>query len=263
MTGADSPVIADSSTEAMPSTTSPSPGISSPGVTTHRSPTCSCGGRHLDDRPVGLADDGHGLRAGPAQGVGLGLAPPFGHRLGEVGEQHGEPQPHRHQARRRRCRPSWPIRQVAEEQDRREDAADHTTNITGLRSCWRGSSFLKASQDGPAHDGGLEHRLGGPGPDLGRAGLRGRPGLPCGGGEAAHDGSLELPDEVFDDRSERHDREVGQPDDDDHHAEEQAAEQRAAGGERAGRGRDVLLAARASRRWPAPGPWAAGGRRAW
>ena len=38
MTGADSPVMADSSTEAMPSTISPSPGMSSPASTTTRSP---------------------------------------------------------------------------------------------------------------------------------------------------------------------------------------------------------------------------------
>ena len=38
MTGADSPVMADSSTVARPSTTSPSPGITSPATTTHRSP---------------------------------------------------------------------------------------------------------------------------------------------------------------------------------------------------------------------------------
>ena len=38
MTGADSPVIADSSTEAMPSITVPSPGIGSPVSTTTRSP---------------------------------------------------------------------------------------------------------------------------------------------------------------------------------------------------------------------------------
>ena len=38
ITGADSPVTADSSTLAMPSTTSPSPGISSPAATTTRSP---------------------------------------------------------------------------------------------------------------------------------------------------------------------------------------------------------------------------------
>jgi len=38
MTGADSPVMADSSTEAMPSTTSPSPGMKSPASTTTWSP---------------------------------------------------------------------------------------------------------------------------------------------------------------------------------------------------------------------------------
>ena len=42
MTGADSPVIADSSTLAMPSTTSPSAGMISPAVTTTWSPTASC-----------------------------------------------------------------------------------------------------------------------------------------------------------------------------------------------------------------------------
>ena len=41
MTGADSPVIADSSTEAMPSTTVPSPGMTSPASTTTTSPRCS------------------------------------------------------------------------------------------------------------------------------------------------------------------------------------------------------------------------------
>ena len=41
MTGADSPVIADSSTDAIPSTTVPSPGISSPVSTTTMSPRCS------------------------------------------------------------------------------------------------------------------------------------------------------------------------------------------------------------------------------
>ncbi len=39
MTGADSPVIADSSTDATPSTTSPSPGMTSPASQTTRSPT--------------------------------------------------------------------------------------------------------------------------------------------------------------------------------------------------------------------------------
>ena len=39
MTGADSPVIADSSTEAMPQTMSPSPGMSSPATITTTSPS--------------------------------------------------------------------------------------------------------------------------------------------------------------------------------------------------------------------------------
>jgi hypothetical protein len=42
MTGADSPVIADSSTDAMPSTTSPSPGMTWPASTTTWSPSCNC-----------------------------------------------------------------------------------------------------------------------------------------------------------------------------------------------------------------------------
>ena len=41
ITGADSPVMADSSTTAIPSTTSPSPGMTCPAVTTVRSPARS------------------------------------------------------------------------------------------------------------------------------------------------------------------------------------------------------------------------------
>ena len=43
ITGADSPVMADSSTEAMPSITVPSPGISSPVSTTTTSPRAQLG----------------------------------------------------------------------------------------------------------------------------------------------------------------------------------------------------------------------------
>jgi hypothetical protein len=98
MTGADSPVIADSSTDAMPSTISPSEGIISPADTT----TVIDGelrGRDPIDAPVEPTDVGHGAGPGLAQGRRLGLASPFGHGLGEVGEQHGEPQLRRHQSR--------------------------------------------------------------------------------------------------------------------------------------------------------------------
>ena len=54
MTGADSPVMADSSTEATPSMTSPSPGMTSPVATSTTSPTMSrvAGTRSTD--PSGL-----------------------------------------------------------------------------------------------------------------------------------------------------------------------------------------------------------------
>jgi len=48
MTGADSPVIADSSTVAMPSVTVPSPGITSPASTTTTSPRCSSAAGRCD-----------------------------------------------------------------------------------------------------------------------------------------------------------------------------------------------------------------------
>ena len=38
---------------------------------------------------------GHGVLARLAQAVGLGLAAAFGHGFGEVGEEHGEPEPDR------------------------------------------------------------------------------------------------------------------------------------------------------------------------
>ena len=93
ITGADSPVIADSSTLAMPSTTSPSAGMISPAVTTTRSPTASARARHLLDRPVGEPLAGGRLGARLPERGGLGLAATLGHRFGEVREEDGEPQP--------------------------------------------------------------------------------------------------------------------------------------------------------------------------
>src|SRR5882672_5750558 len=70
ITGALSPVMALSSTLAMPSMTSPSPGMMSPASQTTTSPCRTCGA-----------------------GIGLCLAPSLGHRLRDVREQRGQPEP--------------------------------------------------------------------------------------------------------------------------------------------------------------------------
>ena len=91
ITGADSPVMADSSTEAMPSMTVPSPGMTSPASTTTRSPRCSSAA----GRVVPSCSARGRLGAHRAQRVGLRAAAALGERLGEVGEHDGQPQPDR------------------------------------------------------------------------------------------------------------------------------------------------------------------------
>ena len=151
MTGADSPVIADSSTEAMPSMTVPSPGISSPASTTTTSPRRELGGR--PPRAVGERRDR--VLAHRPQRRRLGLAAALGDRLGEVAEEHGEPQPDRDGEREpaglRRARPRSTATVV-------KSAPTSTTNMTGLRTISRGSSLRAArapaqerrSRSGPA-----------------------------------------------------------------------------------------------------------------
>ena len=107
MTGADSPVMADSSTDAMPSITVPSPGISSPASTTTTSPLTSSAADFVDpSRSIATVS----WRI-DAQRVGLGAAAAFGERLGEVGEDDRQPQPERD---RRTCtRPARGRRRAA------------------------------------------------------------------------------------------------------------------------------------------------------
>ena len=97
MTGADSPVMADSFTEAMPSTTSPSEGMRSPASTSTTSPSLRSSALTPSyEVAEALRVEqalGPRLAAGLAQRVGLRLAAAFGDRFGEVGEQHREPEP--------------------------------------------------------------------------------------------------------------------------------------------------------------------------
>ena len=93
MTGADSPVMADSSTEAMPSMISPSEGIRSLASQTTRSPLASSAAGTSSSVPSASQAPGLGLRSHPPQRVGLRLAPALGHGLGEVGEDHRQEEP--------------------------------------------------------------------------------------------------------------------------------------------------------------------------
>ena len=100
MTGADLPVMAASFTEATPSMTSPSPGIMSPASTRTMSPVRSSDASDALPNLAVLARASRmrlaaRLLARLAQGFGLGPAAPFRDRLGEIGEQHREPQPGR------------------------------------------------------------------------------------------------------------------------------------------------------------------------
>ena len=88
--------MADSSTEATPSTTSPSPGINSPGDDHDPVAGAQASTRHLPPWiHLRFQFVGDGFRTGLAQRVGLRLAAALGHGLGEIGEKHREPQPER------------------------------------------------------------------------------------------------------------------------------------------------------------------------
>ena len=124
ITGADSPVIADSSTVAMPSITSPSAGIRSPGRDDDDVAGDELRARHLDDRAVGLALAGERLRARAcAASSAWALPAPLRHRLGEVGEEHGEPEPGRDQPGEDVLL-GGRVAEVLDEEDGHDDAPD-------------------------------------------------------------------------------------------------------------------------------------------
>ncbi len=126
MTGADSPVMADSSTVATPSTTSPSPGMTWPASTTTRSPMVRSAPGTSSTRslpPARVRRRADGLGAGGAQRGGLGLAAALGHGLGHVGEDDGDPQPGGDA--------DGEAARVDGGEHRREDEPTQTTKMTG------------------------------------------------------------------------------------------------------------------------------------
>ena len=131
ITGALSPVITDSSTVAMPSITSPSPGIRSPASQTTTSPARSVDAGTCSILPAAVRRLGQRIRFGLAQAVGLGFAARFRHGFGEIGEQHREPQPERDLQARSRFR----LRRSNMSRIRNtvvSAAPTSTTNITGF-----------------------------------------------------------------------------------------------------------------------------------
>ena len=116
ITGADSPVMADSSTDATPSTTSPSPGMTSFGSTTTRSPGSNCVPGTTLLGTVGQEPASHRLLASGTQRRRLRLPAALGHGLRHVREQRGQPEPHGDL--------SGEERRIEGEQDRREHGAD-------------------------------------------------------------------------------------------------------------------------------------------
>ncbi len=93
ITGADSPVMADSSTEAIPSTISPSDGMRSFASQTTMSPLFSSAAGTSSSVPSARSRRASVSERILRRRVGLRLAPSLGHGLGEVGEDHGQKQP--------------------------------------------------------------------------------------------------------------------------------------------------------------------------
>src|SRR5262249_43140253 len=119
-----------------------------------------------------------------------------------------------------------------------------TTNITGLRAIWRGSSLMHASTTARRTIAGSNIDA-----DLRFEWVPPKSSAASGSSGASSsvvplDISLtsELSGQVLDDRAERHYWEERQPHDDDHDADEQGREQRCACGERSRRSGHRLLA---------------------
>ena len=101
------------------------------------------------------------VAAGLAHGVGLGLAAALGDRLGEIGEQHGEPEPGRDLAGEQ----GLPVAgdEIAEEQERdaeRHDLGDEDHRVPGERPR---VELAEGLDRGPARDGRVEEAGGGAG----------------------------------------------------------------------------------------------------
>ena len=145
ITGADSPVIADSSTDAIPSITVPSPGITSPASTTTRSPRASSDAARVPPSASRAVVSERIVRSAAAWARPRPSASASA-RLAKTTVSHNQTV-------------TVSVNQAGSSVPTISAivvivAPISTTNMTGLRTCTRGSSFLKdAAIAGPRMSG--------------------------------------------------------------------------------------------------------------
>ena len=234
MTGADSPVIADSSTEAMPSTTVPSPGISSSASTTTRSPLRSVEAGTLSSRRSGPTSRRATASVFVRRSASAWALP----RPSAIASaKFAKRTVNQSQRAIWRWKENDPRVPTAEEGERREDARRPRRRTSpGSSPCGAGRACGRSrprpgvtrARSRSLIVGGLGHRI-----RLRTSGPR--------------------PSEVLDDRAEGEGGEEGQRPDDQDHADEQEREERAVDGKGPGRLRPASSSPRATRRSPGSG----------
>ena len=192
-----------------------------------RSPLASADAGTRFSVPSGVEEPGLGLRAHLAQGVGLGLAPAFGHGLGEVGEQHRQEEPDG----------DGPVEdaRVGDGLDEGDDGADQNHEHDGVLDLVPGVELLERVDQRMAEDLAVEEA-----PGLGHTVGRwsSAAAVVVSSGSSSEELSVA---ELLDDGAEGDGREEGEAADDHDHADDQADEHAVVGLERAQRFRDDVL----------------------
>ena len=143
-TGADSPVMADSSTVAAPSTTSPSPGMTSPAGTYTKSPLRRADpGTFPQDCFLAGSDSFFAItsRRVPRSAAACALPRPSA----TLSAKFANTMVNQSHSATARTKPELSFPVPASQISVTSRLPTHTTNITGLRHCTRGSSLTKDS----------------------------------------------------------------------------------------------------------------------
>ena len=248
ITGADSPVIAASLTDAMPSITSPSPGMMSPGLAHHEVARLQVLGRDaLDRRRVlsGISTRLARVSVRVLRSVSACALPrPSATASAKLANSTVNQSQITIWSSNAMLRA--PVTMSRTSSTVVSTVTTSSTNITGFFTSVRGSSLTKAWPIAGSTIAGSSSVVAGMrlrSFEVSMVRLR-RSGSEHGAGEHR---------EMLDDRAERERGEEGQPADDQDHADQQADEQRAGGREGAARGRARSSSARASPRSPSPG----------